>query len=227
VGFLFIAIIAGLAIFAFLQKRKDTRLVAAEKHKSDLVLAALLPYDLFEKVKRLRNSDEQVRHSVFFVDIKTDSKELTHTFENSFHKVLEKHNIRPVSNRDGLYIGISNNGVAEKHMAQNAVRAGIELVEIIRQVNAEKPGSKPAEIGVGIHTGLVVADVLGLKTSEHNIWGDTVNAAARIEQHGMPGKVNISSETYELVKDDFKCVQFGNIPITNQLELGMYFIELS
>jgi tetratricopeptide (TPR) repeat protein len=227
VGFIFIAIIAGLAIFAFVQKRKDTRLVAAEKVKSDLVLAALLPHDLFKEVKTIRNSEEHVRHTVLFADLKTDSVETRKIFEKTFTEVLKKHHLKQVNNHEGLYIAISMNDVPEKHMAQNVIRAGIELIELVRLTNTENATNKPVEAGVGVHTGLIIADVLGLKTSEHNIWGDTISTAARIEQHGMRNKVNISSETYELVKDDFKCVRYGNLPITEQLELGIYFIDLS
>jgi class 3 adenylate cyclase len=227
VGFIFIAIIAGLAMFAFLQKRKDTRLVASEKQRSDLVLASLLPHDLLPTVKQMSDKEEQTLQTILFIDLKNSSEELTATFTKVFNQVLQKHNLRPVQNHEGLYMAISNDGPAEKHMAQNVIRAGIELIEFIKTANSNAEVNRSFNLGVGVHSGVVIADVLGLNTSEHNVWGDTVNTAARIEQHGMHGKVNISSTTYELVKDDFKCVNYGNLPVTDHQETGMYFIDVT
>ncbi|MCW5906682.1 MAG: tetratricopeptide repeat protein [Chitinophagales bacterium] len=232
VGFLFIGVIAGVAIFAFMQKRKDTKLIAAEKQKSDMVLAGLLPDELFREVKGAKSSNDYTEHTVMFVDVKSFAKgdsgtaqEARTWFNETFRSLLEKHGLQKIETDGDTYLAISKNGVAEKYMAQNTIRAGIELLESVKQRNAEKASA--VEIGVGIHTGLVIAGVVGLKTATHEVWGDTVNEAARIEQHGMHGKVNISSETQALVQDDFKCVNYGNLPSQNGVELGMYFVDIS
>jgi len=78
---------------------------------------------------------------------------------------------------------------------------------------------------VGIHSGSVVAGIVGVKKFAYDIWGDTVNTAARMEQHGVPGKVNISHTTYELVKDKFRCEYRGELEAKNKGKLKMYFVE--
>ena len=118
-------------------------------------------------------------------------------------------------------MAISKPGNSEKHMAARTIRAGLELLESVKN----RP--TPLEIGLGVHTGTVIAGVIGLKTADHDVWGDTMDGAARIEQHGMRGKVNISETTCQLVNKDFKCVDYGTIPQDRGKELGMYFIELS
>jgi len=86
-------------------------------------------------------------------------------------------------------------------------------------------GDNTFEIRVGIHTGNVVAGIVGVKKFAYDIWGDTVNTAARMEQNSEPGKINISSSTYELVKDEFECKYRGEISAKNKGQLAMYFIE--
>ena len=81
------------------------------------------------------------------------------------------------------------------------------------------------EFRIGIHTGPVVAGVVGIKKFQYDIWGDTVNIAARMEQSGVPGKINISQHTYEMVKEQFNCVHRGKIEAKNKGEIDMYFVE--
>ena len=80
------------------------------------------------------------------------------------------------------------------------------------------------QVRIGIHSGSVVAGIVGIKKFAYDIWGDTVNTAARMEQYSEPGKINISQATYELVKDKFNCVYRGEIEAKNKGEMKMYFI---
>ena len=86
-------------------------------------------------------------------------------------------------------------------------------------------GSKIFELRIGIHSGSVVAGIVGAKKFAYDIWGDTVNTAARLEQNCEPGKINISQTTYDLVKDQFACVYRGEIGAKNKGLLKMYFVS--
>jgi adenylate cyclase len=78
---------------------------------------------------------------------------------------------------------------------------------------------------IGINTGPVVAGIVGEKKFAYDIWGDTVNTAARMEQTGEVGKINISGITYELVKDKFEFTYRGKVSAKNKGEIDMYFVE--
>ena len=81
------------------------------------------------------------------------------------------------------------------------------------------------KIRIGIHTGQVVAGIVGVKKYAYDIWGDTVNTAARMEQNSEEGKINISGATYELVKEEFDCVYRGKISAKNKGKIDMYFVN--
>ena len=85
-------------------------------------------------------------------------------------------------------------------------------------------GKENIQIRIGIHTGSVVAGIVGTNKFAYDIWGDTVNTASRMESSGEPGKVNISGSTYELIRDEFHCTYRGKIEAKNKGAIDMYFV---
>jgi class 3 adenylate cyclase len=108
------------------------------------------------------------------------------------------------------------------------MNAAIEMAQFVEQVKKDKPeGIIPFDIRLGINTGPVVAGVVGTKKFQYDIWGNTVNLASRMESSSIPGKINISENTYRLVKDDFECNYRGEVEAKNGQKLKMYFVEQS
>jgi class 3 adenylate cyclase len=111
--------------------------------------------------------------------------------------------------------------------ALDVVNAAIEILSFITTHLAQRAqeGKEQFEIRIGIHTGPVVAGIVGVKKFAYDIWGDTVNTASRLESSGMPGKINISGTTYERIKDSFPCTYRGKIQAKNKGEIDMYFVD--
>jgi adenylate cyclase len=86
-------------------------------------------------------------------------------------------------------------------------------------------GENTFRVRIGLHSGSVVAGIVGVKKFAYDVWGDTVNTAARMEQNSMPGKINISGTTYELVKDKFVCEHRGEIEAKGKGMMNMYYVE--
>jgi class 3 adenylate cyclase len=117
--------------------------------------------------------------------------------------------------------------VTNKANASQVVSAAIEIKNFIQHQIEQRAsdGKEPFEVRIGIHTGIVVAGIVGVKKFAYDIWGDTVNIASRMESSGEVGKINISGTTYELVKDAYKCSYRGKIEAKNKGEIDMYYVE--
>ena len=113
------------------------------------------------------------------------------------------------------------------HDPVRVVAAAMAMLDVMAELRAERQaqGRPWFDIRIGVHTGPVVAGVVGTKKFAYDIWGDTVNVAARLEQTSEASRINISQATYERVKEDFVCTPRGMIQAKNKGEMAMYFVE--
>jgi class 3 adenylate cyclase len=115
-----------------------------------------------------------------------------------------------------------------KTHAKDVVYATLEMVDVVEKIKVEKAASNQAffEVRIGVHTGPVVAGIVGVRKFQYDIWGDTVNTASRIETNGKAGRVNISQVTYEILKDDpdFTFENRGKISAKGKGEMDMWFV---
>ena len=109
------------------------------------------------------------------------------------------------------------------------MQAGLEIQTFLNEWKQTRAAEgKPIfEARLGIHTGAVVAGVVGTNKFAYDIWGDTVNIASRMQSSGEKGRVNISGDTFELIKHQFQCTFRGRVVAKNKGEIDMYFVESS
>lgn len=149
------------------------------------------------------------------------------TFFQAFDSIVEKHELEKIKTIGDAYMCAGGIPTATNDHFIKTVKAGLEMQEFMFNTNEKRKeqGLVPWELRVGIHTGPVVAGVVGKKKYAYDIWGNTVNIASRMESNGETGKVNISSATYQLIKDNYSCHHRGKISAKNVGEIDMYFIE--
>ena len=146
---------------------------------------------------------------------------------SGFDHIIHKYGIEKIKTVGDAYICAGGLPVLTYSHAEDTINAAMEIRDFMlaRKVEKENMGENPFELRIGIHTGPVVAGIVGVKKFAYDIWGDTVNIAARMESSGEAGKVNISGTTYELVKDIFNCSYRGKVQAKKKGEIDMYFVE--
>jgi len=216
---------------------KTNSLLTTEKKRSDDLLLNILPSEVAEELKDKGSADAKLFEEVTvlftdFVSFTKVSERLTpkelvkelDTCFKAFDEITSKYNIEKIKTIGDAYLAVCGLPLANPNHAENIVRAAIEI-NAFMQGRVAKLGNSTFEIRIGIHSGSVVAGIVGVKKFAYDIWGDTVNTAARMEQNSEAGKINISQTTYELVKDKFNCEYRGEIEAKNKGEMKMYFIN--
>jgi len=207
-----------------------------EKQKSDDLLLNILPEEVADelKVKGSTTAKHFDNVTVLFTDFvnfteageQMKPQELIdelHSCFKAFDEIIEKHNIEKIKTIGDAYLAVAGLPSSDPKHAENVVSAALE----IRAYMEARLASRAAgtfHIRLGIHSGSVVAGVVGVKKFAYDIWGDTVNTAARMEQNSEPGKINISQTTYDMIKDKFKCTYRGEIDAKGKGMLKMYYV---
>ncbi len=215
--------------------------VEKQKKRSDDLLLNILPEEVAEELKAKGSADAKQfdEVTVMFTDFKgftQISEKLTpselvaeiHTCFKAFDNIITKYNIEKIKTIGDAYMCAGGLPVSNKTNAFDVVNAAIEIKQFMHEhlKQRQKENKEPFEIRIGVHTGPVVAGIVGVKKFAYDIWGDTVNIASRMESSGETGKVNISGSTYKLVKNKFHCIHRGKIRAKNKGEIDMYFVEI-
>jgi class 3 adenylate cyclase len=219
---------------------KRTEDLIIEKEKTEALLANVLPKntasEIMEKGKATKIKYNFV--TVLFSDIQGFTKIAEETnpeilideldkFFFYFDSVVEKFGIEKIKTIGDAYMCAG--GIPEKNRTNpvEVILAALEMKGYMTKLKetSELEGMKYWDIRIGVHTGTVVAGVVGQKKLSYDIWGDTVNTASRMESSGEAGKINISGTTYEFVKEFFACEFRGKMPVKYKGELEMYFVN--
>ncbi|MBN2682026.1 MAG: HD domain-containing protein [Bacteroidales bacterium] len=144
-----------------------------------------------------------------------------------FDKIADKYKIQKIKSIGDTYICAGGVPLKNNTNPIDVVMAALEMQQFLDalRLNYENEGKKFWDMKIGIHTGPVVAVVSGKKKISYELKGETLNIASRMEAASLPGKINISVMTYELVRDYFTCDYNGKMPVKYQGGLEMYFVR--
>ena len=221
----------------FIQRTK--KIIEAEKDRSDNLLLNILPEETAQELKEngkvLAKQFDAV--TVLFTDFKgftnysenLSPQDLVETIDfyfSKFDEITEKHGLEKIKTIGDAYMCAGGLPFPTEDHAHKMVKAAFEIAEFVEKTKKnENASEKIFDIRIGINTGPVVAGIVGTKKFAYDIWGDTVNVASRMESMSEPGKVNISENTYALIKEDFDCEYRGEIEAKNRGKLKMYFVN--
>lgn len=211
-----------------------------ERRKSDQLLRNVLPESIaleLQQTERVQPVNYESTSVLF-----TDFVGFTNIAENftpqrlvaeldgcfsRFDEIAKRHKLEKIKTIGDAYMAVGGVPKANSTHAVDCVLAALEIERLIEGLRErEMAESRPYwQIRVGVHSGELVAGVVGSQKFSYDVWGDTVNTASRLESSGVPGRVNISSATYEVVKEFFECEYRGRVPAKNKGEIEMYFVN--
>ena len=220
--------------------RRSRAVIQKEKDRSENLLLNILPAEVAEELKdkgyaEARHFDEV---TVLFTDFKGFTSlaeqltptelvtEIDYCFRN-FDEIITRYGIEKIKTIGDAYMCAGGLPVANRTNPTDVVKAALDIQRFMQEMKLQRisEGRPFFELRLGIHTGPVVAGIVGIKKFQYDIWGDTVNLASRMESSGEVGKVNVSQMTWEKINADFECTYRGKIEAKNKGTVDMYFVD--
>lgn len=214
--------------------------IVSERNRAEGLLLNILPAAIASELKEkgVATPQHYDAASVLFTDFEGFTaiaatmapaqvvEELNECFVK-FDQIAEKYNLEKIKTIGDSYMCAGGLPIANKSHPMDAVNAGKEMLSFISQRNKrlQAEGRLPWPIRIGIHTGELVAGVVGSKKFAYDIWGDTVNVASRMESNSESGRINISQATFQLLDNKVDCTFRGEIDVKNKGKMGMYIVE--
>ncbi|MCS6928795.1 MAG: tetratricopeptide repeat protein [Saprospiraceae bacterium] len=212
--------------------------IEEERRKSDQLLLNILPAEVANELRTHGYATPRFYPSatVVFTDFlnftslsaKLSPEQLIDELNEcflGFDEICERYGLEKIKTIGDAYMCVGGLPVPNETHPLDAVRAALEMMAWLEQRNQTNPRAIFREMRVGIHTGPVIAGVIGKNKFAYDIWGDAVNLASRLETLGEPGHINISGATYEAIRHHFRCTYRGKKAVHNKGLVDMYFVE--
>lgn len=235
----FLLVICGLTN-RYLYIRKIKKKISKEKERSDEILLNILPEETAAELKEYGSiKAKQFDHiTVLFSDFKGFSliaeqvspEKLVNSVDyhfKHFDTIVEKYGLEKIKTIGDAYMCAGGIPTPNRTHAEDAMKAAIDIRDFVEKTKQNPPkGIQTFEVRIGLNSGPVVAGVVGTKKFAYDIWGTTVNFAARMESKSEPGRINVSETTYQLLKNKYDFTYRGEVEVKNGQILKMYFAEV-
>ncbi|WP_070137131.1 adenylate/guanylate cyclase domain-containing protein [Crocinitomix algicola] len=244
---LLFAIVAGFMARSYLRKRRTSillseknKIISEAKEKSDELLLNILPKKVAEELKNSGKTSSSFYENatVMFTDFSGFTKfseqhspeelvSIVDFYFSHFDKIIQEHGIEKIKTIGDAYLCVSGIPTELDNHAHKMLDAAKTIIAFVNDTKneKEKKGEPFLELRIGIHSGPLVAGVVGSIKFAYDVWGDTVNIAARMEQSGQVGRINVSQSVYNMTKDAFEYENRGKLEVKSKGKMAMYFLR--
>lgn len=219
--------------------KKTNKIIEEEKNRSENLLLNILPDETALELKQFGKVKAKKFESVtvMFTDFKgftsysqnLSPELLVKTVDYYFSKfdaIMDKYDLEKIKTIGDAYMCAGGLPFPTKDHPYKMVQAAFEIAQVMEETKLKPPKDiVPFDVRIGINTGVIIAGVVGTRKFAYDIWGDTVNVAARMESLSEPGRVNVSQSTYLLIRDRYNCEHRGQIHVKNKGMMDMYYVN--
>ncbi len=219
-------------------EKRTNKIIEDEKDRSEKLLLNILPEETALELKEHGKVAAKRFESatILFSDFKgftsyaqnLSPEDLVRSVDyyfSKFDQIMDKYDLEKIKTVGDAYMCAGGLPYPTTDHPFKMVEAAFEIAQVMEDMKTHpEPGIVPFEVRIGINTGPVVAGVVGLNKFAYDIWGDTVNVASRMETMSDPGRINISENTYRIIKDVYDCESRGKVTVKNKGEMEMYFV---
>lgn len=233
-----LVVILGLAMVILGTLYWHNRTVSREKKRSENLLLNILPAATARELKQ-NGRVEAVRFeevTVLFTDFVAFSKYAEHVepeqlvesidfYFRRFDEITLRYGLEKIKTIGDSYMCAGGLPTPNPSHVRQVIGAAREMIDLVSSTLHARDGLQHFDIRIGIHTGPVVAGIVGLRKWQYDIWGDSVNIASRMESQSLPGRINLSESTFQHISEEFPCEYRGEIEVKNRGRLKMYFLS--
>jgi class 3 adenylate cyclase len=221
------------------QEQAFFKQIQIEREKSERLLLNVLPKPIADRLKQGHHTiaDNFAEVTVLFADIvnftrlsvnlsPTDLVQLLNQIFSAFDRLVEHYNLEKIKTIGDAYMAVGGLPTPRTDHAEAVAEMALDMQQTITQfmIPCAELEQHPLKIRIGINTGPVGAGVVGTTKFAYDLWGDTVNIASRMELHGLPGQIQVTASTYELLKDKYVFQPRGTIEVKGKGEMVTYLL---
>jgi adenylate cyclase len=223
--------------YALREAARAEAVAEREHERSERLLANILPAPIAARLKNEGNvviADSCPDTTILFVDIVGSTRlaesmapealvELLNTVFSEIDDLTEKYDLEKIKTIGDAYMVVAGAPKQRADHAEAVAAMSLEIGERFAKVN--KAAAQALDFRIGIHSGTVVAGVIGKKKFSYDLWGDAVNTAARLEAHGLSGEIQVSAQVRDLLKDKFRFVERGLVELKGKGPVHTYLLK--
>lgn len=218
------------------QKARVMDALEIEQARSEKLLLNILPKSIAERLKSGASTiaDSYPTATILFADLVGFTEmsadmpaeqlvDLLNQVFSRFDRLTEKYGLEKIKTIGDAYMVVGGVPSARADHSHAVADLALEMQQVLSELG-DKSGKRLA-MRIGIHSGHVVAGVIGTIKYSYDLWGDAVNIAARMEQHGLPNRIQVSDDAYQLLKDDYVFDARGQIAIKGKGKVEVYILK--